>query len=580
MPAFLLMPQIAATDEFLSSTDKDLREHAKDAALVAEFAEAVARWHSLVIEVTGEHRRRVGDYFSGHSSEVGGADSSGGSPEDEIALWETEEARLGVYLQLSTQPVLLVLRVISEGASEEAKQRRDQLLQAGEELRWEWEATADAVKYLCSLRPYVTSLRAISEGARLSEAVDTIPCLFGALRMVWTCSKTYGAGGGEAGKARFFGMLRKLCSLAAEGAAHHLRGVPAVMGRDMIVRSQVPTIGEASRDHREQKQLVLHAADTCTTLKEEFYRVKLNLEESRGAAWDFAGEEELFDHADFCYERATELLGVLDSLAECWARYLQRKKDGHKRAAIINALLEDTRQELHDVSFDFLAIPQLERWRVVLDRYRERVGELEALMSTPAAAAVEGDGKGPMLALYKSLGKPAEKPGVPFSAASREPTLPPRQMIVLSLAFNPPEIAILGPIRDKTVEGLSDAVPRAFTSTTSRTLFGKSSVPQFVRRRIGDDQLAGPHEVLSADVERGGGRLGWRYWHLSAEAHFCSDQVGQSAVFLALFDALEREGSWRLRDTHAAYLPLSGGGYKAHYKFFFSKPAPAVASAP
>eukprot|EP01065_Artemidia_motanka_P029601 TRINITY_DN35693_c0_g1_i1.p1 TRINITY_DN35693_c0_g1~~TRINITY_DN35693_c0_g1_i1.p1 ORF type:complete len:596 (+),score=227.94 TRINITY_DN35693_c0_g1_i1:59-1789(+) len=566
MPGFLLMPPIAATDEFACSSDKDVSDYARDPELVADFTEAVARWSSLLAEVTEGHSRLLEDFASGHSGEVGSEVS--GTPEAEIDLWVTAESRLGVHLQLSTQPVRLILRVIDQSDSEAAHKQKMLLLEAAAVLEKNWNATSDAVRYLSSLRPYIECLQEVAKGRSLSDAVDTLPPLFGALRMVWTCSSTYGADGGAQAAERFHGMLQRLCGLVTDGVCHHLRKLPPLLGRDMVVQTAVPTPGEMSRAHREQKDLVLHAADVCTTLKEQYYKVKLMLEEARAPPWDFPQEDDLFDHADFCYERTTELLGVLDAISVRHLRYRELKKQGHRQAPLINASLEDARQVFVGISFDWLCSTQLVRWRLVLDTFEQQMRAIDAL----ADSEDTGTRRQPLRDLYKSLAKPPEPESTPFDRSNR-PISTPSPMIVLNLAFNPPEIAILGPIRDGTVEALSDALPRAFTTTTSKTLFGKAQVPKFFRRKVGDESLtADPAAASGTELARAGDmNADGEYWHLIADSHFCSDQTGQSHVMLVLFDALEREGSWRLRDTHGAYLPLSGGGYRAYHKFFFSR---------
>eukprot|EP00756_Hemistasia_phaeocysticola_P032531 Hpha_TRINITY_DN16411_c2_g9::TRINITY_DN16411_c2_g9_i1::g.161681::m.161681 len=571
MPEFLLMPAFAASEEFQSSSDVDIYERSRDPEMVATCCEAVERWRSLIVEVVQGHAELVRAFFSGHNTEVGGDGEQ--RPEDEIDLWGKAEVRLGVHLQLSTKPVQLILRLLEVSENSDALRQRSALLDSAADLERDWSLSTDAVRYLSALTPYTACLREISQGRSLSDSVDTLHPLYGALRMVWTCSAAYGAEGGNEAAGRFFGLLQRIASLVVEGARYHLRALLPALGRDMVVRSAAPTRGEASRTHREQKQLVLHAADVCTTLKEQYYKVKLDLEDTR-APWDFSQDDLLFDSADYCYERTAELLSVLDSINERHQRYTELKAAGHKQAALINVTLEDARQLFVGIKFDWLCPTQLERWQLSLETFRGQMAGVDRLAEQKNT---ERPGSRNLVELYKSLERtPEPRTDHANYALSNAPLKAPSPTLILSFAFNPPEVSIIGPLREGTVEALSDVLPRAFTTTTSRELFGKGTVPKFVKRRVGDENSGSlasnalPDEMARGLYTTADGEPA-TYWYMSTDAHFCSDQTGQSMVFLTILDALEREGSWRLHDTHAAYLPLSGGGYKAYHKFFFNK---------
>jgi len=572
MPEFLLMPSFAASEEFQGSSDVDIYERSRDPEMVATCSEAVERWRSLIVEVVKGHAELVRAFFSGHNAEVGGDGEQ--RPEDEIELWGKAEVRLGVYKQLGTKPVQLILRLLEVSENSEALHERASLLESTKDLERDWTTSTDAVRYLSALSPYISCLREISEGRNLSDSVDTLHPLYSTLRMVWTCSAAYGSEGGSEAGGRFFGLLQRIAALVVEGVRYHLRKLLPALGRDMVVRSAAPTPGEASRTHREQKQLVLHAADVCTTLKEQYYKVKLDLEDTR-TPWDFSQDDLLFDSADYCYERTAELLSVLDSINERFQRYAELKAKGHKQAALINVTLEDARQVFVGISFDWLCPTQLERWQMSLETFRDQMAGVDRLAEQKDT---ERPGSRNLVELYKSLERMPEQSGekTPY-AISKSPLKAASPTLILNFAFNPPEVSIIGPLREGTVEALSDVLPRAFTTTSSRELFGKGTVPKFVKRRVGDENSGSlASNALPAEMERGMACLSATgepatYWYMSTDAHFCSDQTGQSMVFLTILDALEREGSWRLHDTHAAYLPLSGGGYKAYHKFFFNK---------
>lgn len=118
--------------------------------------------------------------------------------------------------------------------------------------------------------------------------------------------------------------------------------------------------------------------------------------------------------------------------------------------------------------------------------------------------------------------------------------------LVVNFIFNPPTIRIIGPIKETTVEKLSQTIP-CKTNTTPSTK--KSSDPKFVH------ESSPPH------------------WYIQLQGQYC-DQLGQSMLYMALLDALEDEGGWMLKDCNAVTMEDTDAIQQAHYecnKFFFVK---------
>ena len=117
--------------------------------------------------------------------------------------------------------------------------------------------------------------------------------------------------------------------------------------------------------------------------------------------------------------------------------------------------------------------------------------------------------------------------------------------LIVNFAFNPPEIKIIGPIKETTIEKLNSVLPTATTSICS----SRAGNPKFVNEQNPS------------------------HWKVQLNGQFCN-QVGESALFLALFDALEEEGGWKLVTTQAITQPDAESLQQDHnenHKFFFTR---------
>eukprot|EP00993_Chasmostoma_nieuportense_P006309 NODE_6936_length_485_cov_23.078212_g6770_i0.p2 GENE.NODE_6936_length_485_cov_23.078212_g6770_i0~~NODE_6936_length_485_cov_23.078212_g6770_i0.p2 ORF type:complete len:119 (+),score=25.57 NODE_6936_length_485_cov_23.078212_g6770_i0:60-416(+) len=112
--------------------------------------------------------------------------------------------------------------------------------------------------------------------------------------------------------------------------------------------------------------------------------------------------------------------------------------------------------------------------------------------------------------------------------------------LVVNMTFNPPEMVILGPIKDTTIQKLQSTIPQVCTSssgTRGPIIFTKNDTP--------------PH------------------WYCKLPAQYCNEAMGQSQIMLTVMDLLEEEGGWKLKGTNA----LNHDETKVTYKFFFVQKA-------
>lgn len=110
--------------------------------------------------------------------------------------------------------------------------------------------------------------------------------------------------------------------------------------------------------------------------------------------------------------------------------------------------------------------------------------------------------------------------------------------LIINLTFNPPEIAIVGPIREATIQKLQQVLPQVCTSAPG----------------------ARPAVVLSR-VESP------LHWYCKLPAHFANEELGQTSIMVAILDSLEEEGGWKLMASNA----LNHDETKCTYKFFFTQ---------
>jgi hypothetical protein len=117
--------------------------------------------------------------------------------------------------------------------------------------------------------------------------------------------------------------------------------------------------------------------------------------------------------------------------------------------------------------------------------------------------------------------------------------------LIVNFTFNPPQLKIIGPIRETTIEKLNSVLPKQTTSLRS----SRAGNPKF------------EYEQNPA------------HWKVNLDGQFC-DQVGESALFLAVLDALEEEGGWKLTTTQSITQPDQESQQQDFFethKFFFTR---------
>ena len=96
--------------------------------------------------------------------------------------------------------------------------------------------------------------------------------------------------------------------------------------------------------------------------------------------------------------------------------------------------------------------------------------------------------------------------------------------LVVTLTFDPPKIAVVGPIRQTTITKLNATLP-------------------FLTRNVGSVRRDPP--VFVTDSKRA-----LNNWTLELKSQV-TDEPSRIAFMLAVLECLEDEGGWKMRDTHA-----------------------------
>ncbi|RNF16330.1 hypothetical protein TcG_06473 [Trypanosoma cruzi] len=118
------------------------------------------------------------------------------------------------------------------------------------------------------------------------------------------------------------------------------------------------------------------------------------------------------------------------------------------------------------------------------------------------------------------------------------------QNLVINLLFNSPEIRIMGPVKEQTIDKLNEVIPNA-TSTARSTRVAPSRF----------QYISNPN-----------------HWYMKLDGQFC-DEDGISYLMVLLLDALEEEGLWKLVSSTALRTPVgqSSKDYSETHVLFMNK---------
>ncbi|ORC90517.1 uncharacterized protein TM35_000083150 [Trypanosoma theileri] len=116
--------------------------------------------------------------------------------------------------------------------------------------------------------------------------------------------------------------------------------------------------------------------------------------------------------------------------------------------------------------------------------------------------------------------------------------------LIVNITFNSPEIRILGPIKEQTIDKLNEVLPNATTSSRST----RFAPPKF-------QYLSNPN-----------------HWYIKLDRQFCDDE-GISHLMVLLLDALEEEGVWKLVSATSLRQPIGTGSkdYTESHVLFLNK---------
>ncbi|KEG15286.1 hypothetical protein DQ04_00121180 [Trypanosoma grayi] len=116
--------------------------------------------------------------------------------------------------------------------------------------------------------------------------------------------------------------------------------------------------------------------------------------------------------------------------------------------------------------------------------------------------------------------------------------------LVINCTFNCPEIKIIGPIKEQTIDKLNEVIPNSTTSSRSTRV----APPRF-------QYLSNPN-----------------HWYIKLDRQFCDDEA-MSYLMVLLLDALEEEGVWKLVSSVALKQSIGSGpkDYTETHVLFLNK---------
>eukprot|EP01063_Lacrimia_lanifica_P023997 TRINITY_DN3193_c0_g2_i3.p1 TRINITY_DN3193_c0_g2~~TRINITY_DN3193_c0_g2_i3.p1 ORF type:complete len:569 (+),score=208.34 TRINITY_DN3193_c0_g2_i3:50-1756(+) len=558
----LFLPSFATKDDFVAENKGQEAKLTMNPDVVAAVVVAVSTWRSLCEKLVAEYDSRCQDFYEPAYGKAE-KDISG-----EIALWKQNVTETEMLGQLQADRVVLLMDVVRASGDAQGLKELDQLEKHMETLEGYRDRAVIANNHLSLFTPYLACLETVKARDKpLDEVTDLLQPLFSTLRVAWSCTELYPDN--SIGTRRFWDMLGSVFRNIAECVRRHLRTVPKRIGNE-YVRVDKSRPNESLREQQELKGVVLSVLDVTTAVKEAYYKTRVYLEECMGRVWDFSTkwEEVLFEDLDFLYEKGMEILTCLDTCYEHYTTQQEMKKKnaeqgGKYNTALLTATLNDITASLNDLTFDLTLKEHYMLWDEALVAFRqhsERLKHLEETggMHSHTSLSAPDD-------RIKDL-YPAEAVGgfTPIASHGMKAMTEPSPTLFIVTTFNPPEVFIYGPVREGTIDVLNVNIPAAFSTATSKVMFGRQVPPIFVKKSVKDEALnyTGVHNDFG---------VGGHYWHLAAHSQFC-DEVGQSYLASIILDTLEKEARWVLRDTNATYLPLSGdSGQKVHYKYFFQK---------
>ena len=274
----ILLPPFATQANFTSSTSDAILSLSKNHEAVRLTLTCLLKWRSLSEDVLKSSEAAREEFFSFFDEDR--------TISDEIQLWEEEVSRLYITKQLQSETVVLLLQIIKQSNSPEGEREVSLLRQLCEQLTLRYDESINAQTYLSKIEPYITCLDKVrNKGLGLQSALDTLPAIFSTLRMVWSCSSSYGCdlGPNDSCKMRFKNLIKRTINLVHSCLDSHLRCVPPLVGKDFTVstspvglqvgNNQNKVIGtknqvkkhihqESSSLHRQQKQVCILSFST------------------------------------------------------------------------------------------------------------------------------------------------------------------------------------------------------------------------------------------------------------------------------------------------------------------------------
>ncbi|XP_051490092.1 dynein axonemal heavy chain 10 [Apus apus] len=305
-------------------------------ATVPEVVEALesyaVNWQKLISTALGEELKKV---------------PQGNSPFAEVDFWHEKYGNLSALTEKTKLPeVQKVLEILQEAKSEHI----GDLQRVLSDLRKQQVEALDNVKLLSTLECY---LKKIAYGTGFDVALDTIPLLMNALKVLWIISHHYD-------KDEWMAPLMEKIA----------REISMRVYKDVDIHTLF------KEDRAAAKQKMTEAKSTLEQWKKSYFAVRAQIEESGfGSHWEF-DQKCLFEKTDYMTSVCQDLYDVLQVIEEFHNIFIPQLKivtEDLKRIDDLVRQVNELTSPLEELTFDIFSIESTRDWKLIMEEFKEEV---------------------------------------------------------------------------------------------------------------------------------------------------------------------------------------------------------------
>ena len=469
-----MLPLIASEPKFVACSEVEAQQFAANRALVGNLTDALKCWLSHIADTLVERDAVLSRWNESNLL----------NPREIVHELKALEVSLSFFQHIQSEGVIACRRVLKYVPEVQASlQDLHKSMHTLQQLHLE---VSDDLSHLTLCGTYFLDSGMQPDTWAVRDLGDTMPPLFSSIRVICLCSKQFGALQPD----RFLAMIRYLINRVQRSV--HDATFDCVR---RVVDAGHKSISKVKRD-------LVDAQEGCVAVQEEFFAMRRKIAEcedsgsAHHAALEGVDDRDLFNVAEWQYERIIALLASLDAM-----------KEGVEKigSALTDPLSMDT--------VDLMDPDSISQERFVKFVHR--------LIHEPAPNP---------LSIIERMGKKGVR-GAPPVARQHAPRVPFNKLsntLCLYVLFKPePVVTILGgPLSDASLDALSNALPLCCAQTVVESNLRKVHTPVF-------------YSLLS------GGR------RMEIHDQYCETDIHVSKFLLTIVDVIETEDAWEMIDALA-----------------------------